>query len=76
MGRDVELAAMERSWAAATAGEGGLVLVDGVGGIGKTRLLDATGDLAESTGGLVLQGRCHPAERSLFLQPFVDAYYG
>ena len=73
VGRDVELAAMDRSWAAATAGEGGLVLVDGVGGIGKTRLLDATSELAESTGGLALQGRCHPAERSLFLQPFVDA---
>ncbi len=29
--------------------------------------------LAEDTGGLVLTGRCHPAERSLFLQPFVDA---
>ena len=28
---------------------------------------------ASATGGLVLRGRCHPAERSLFLQPFVDA---
>ena len=26
-----------------------------------------------ATGGRVLRGRCHPAERSLFLQPFVDA---
>ena len=30
-------------------------------------------DLAAATGGRVLRGRCHPAERSLFLQPFVDA---
>ena len=73
VGRDSELATIDRAWAAAGAGEGRLVLVDGVGGIGKTRLLDATSDLVESTGGLVLRGRCHPAERSLFLQPFVDA---
>ena len=30
-------------------------------------------DLAASTGGLVLRSRCHPTERSLFLQPYVDA---
>ena len=73
VGRTRELATIDRAWADAGAGPGGLVLVDGVGGIGKTRLLDATRDLAESTGGLVLRGRCHPAERSLFLQPYVDA---
>ncbi len=73
VGRDSELATMDGAWAAAGGGEGRLVLVDGVGGIGKTRLLDATSDLAESSGGLVLRGRCHPAERSLFLQPYVDA---
>ncbi len=73
VGRESELATMDRSWAAAGAGEGQLVLVDGEGGIGKTRLLDAAAELAESTGGLVLRGRCHPAESSLFLQPYVDA---
>ena len=64
---------MDRSWAAASGGKGRLMLVDGVGGIGKTRLIEATSDLAEASGGVVLHGRCHPAERSLFLQPFVDA---
>ncbi|MCW2847485.1 MAG: hypothetical protein JWR90_1459 [Marmoricola sp.] len=73
VGRETELAMIDRSWVQACAGTGGLVLVEGVGGIGKTRLLDATSDLAGSTGGLALRGRCHPSERSLFLQPYVDA---
>ena len=30
-------------------------------------------ELCAATGGAVVRGRCHPAERSLFLQPFVDA---
>lgn len=73
VGRTSELAQLDRSWADAGTGSGRLVLVDGEGGIGKTRLLDAVADLAESSGGLALRGRCHPSERSLFLQPFVDA---
>ena len=75
VGREVEVAALDRSWAAAEGRvrSGWLVLLEGQGGIGKTRLLDAVADLAESSGGLVLRGRCHPAERSLFLQPYADA---
>ncbi len=73
VGREQELSAVDRLWAAAGSGEGRLLLVDGTGGIGKTRLLEATAELAESSGGLVLGGRCHRAERSLFLQPYVDA---
>ena len=74
VGREPELAQVERAWAGlASPGPPRLLLVEGEAGIGKTRLLDAVADLATSTGGLVLRGRCHPAERSLFLQPFVDA---
>ena len=73
VGRENEIATLDRLWAEAGAGVGHLVLVEGVGGIGKTRLLDATADLADAGGGLVLRARCHPAERSLFLQPYVDA---
>ncbi|MDR7255254.1 DNA-binding SARP family transcriptional activator [Nocardioides sp. BE266] len=74
VGRDEELALVREAWAATVAGDGSdLVLVVGEGGIGKTRLLDAVADLGTTTGGLVLRGRCHPAERSLFLQPYVDS---
>ncbi len=73
VGREAELATVDGLWVEAGDGVGHLLLVEGVGGIGKTRLLDATADLADSSGGLVLRARCHPAERSLFLQPYVDA---
>ena len=74
VGREPELAQAERTWAGlGAAGTPALVLVEGEAGIGKTRFLDAVADLAAATGGRVLRGRCHPAERSLFLQPFVDA---
>ncbi len=73
VGREAELAMLDRAWATASARTGQLILLEGQGGIGKTRLLDAASELAESTGGLVLRGRCHPAERSLFLQPYADA---
>ena len=74
VGREPELARAERAWAGlGAASTPALVLVEGEAGIGKTRFLDAVADLAAATGGRVLRGRCHPAERSLFLQPFVDA---
>lgn len=74
VGREAELAWVERAWAGLADTDGTrLILVEGEAGIGKSRLLDAVADLSTATGGRVLRGRCHPAERSLFLQPFVDA---
>jgi DNA-binding SARP family transcriptional activator/tetratricopeptide (TPR) repeat protein len=74
VGRESEVAHLRESWARSVAGESvALQLVVGEGGIGKTRLLDAVAEVASTTGGQVLRGRCHPAERSLFLQPVVDA---
>ncbi len=74
VGREDELALFRSAWATVAAGgEVGLVLVVGEGGIGKTRLLDAVADIGTATGGQVLRGRCHPSERSLFLQPYVDS---
>lgn len=74
VGREAEVAHLREAWNRSVAGGPvALQLVVGEGGIGKTRLLDAAADLASATGGQVLRGRCHPAERSLFLQPFVDA---
>ena len=73
VGRDRELHDLEAAWAAAGEGHGRLLLVEGEAGIGKTRLVDAVAALAERTGGRVLRSRCHPTERSLFLQPYVDA---
>ncbi len=74
VGRDSQLAVLHSAWGSAVAGDPvDLVLVVGEGGIGKTRLLDAVAERCTDTGGRVLRGRCHPAERSLLIQPFVDA---
>jgi DNA-binding SARP family transcriptional activator/alkylated DNA nucleotide flippase Atl1 len=74
VGREPELGQVEAAWSAAGSPDAAtLLLVEGEAGIGKTRLLEAAADLAAHTGGRVLRGRCHPAERSLFLQPYVDA---
>ena len=74
VGRDHQLALVRQAWDGVLSdGHGELLLVVGEGGIGKTRLLDAVAATCVATGGAVLRGRCHPAERSLFLQPFVDA---
>ena len=74
VGREEELARLERAWAAVGTVDGRrLVVVEGEPGIGKTRLLDAFADLATDSGGRVLRARCHSSERSLFLQPYLDA---
>lgn len=72
-GRAAEVAQLRAAWAGAVAGHSSLVLIVGEAGIGKTRLAAEAVAGAESTGGLVLSARCYAAERSLFLQPVVDA---
>lgn len=42
-------------------GSGGLVLIEGEGGIGKSRLLQEATQLAQNYGQLVLHGRCSPS---------------
>jgi DNA-binding SARP family transcriptional activator/tetratricopeptide (TPR) repeat protein len=73
VGRDQEFAKMSIRWSEAVAGTPSLVLIAGEAGIGKTTLAGEVLRLAERTGGSVAHARCFEAERSLFLQPFVDA---
>jgi DNA-binding CsgD family transcriptional regulator len=61
--RDRELAAIRDALESAAAGDGVLVLVEGGAGIGKSRLLDATGQLAEGEGFQVLHARSGEPER-------------
>jgi DNA-binding SARP family transcriptional activator len=72
VGREPEVASLEAAWSDASAGNPSLVLVTGVPGIGKTRLLTEAAASASASGGLVLATGCRPGERSLFLQPFLD----
>lgn len=56
IGRDGEHALLRRLWAEATRGDGGVVVVTGPPGIGKTRLIAEAA--AEVDRGFVLWGRC------------------
>jgi DNA-binding SARP family transcriptional activator/tetratricopeptide (TPR) repeat protein len=73
IGRQKELDILRSAWAAAASGRAGLVLVAGAAGAGKSRLVEELADLVESTGGTAAPARCYEAERSLFLQPLLEA---
>jgi tetratricopeptide (TPR) repeat protein len=73
VGRAAETARLVRHWERAGAGDAGVVLVVGEAGIGKTRVTAELQRIAGENGARVAVGRCHVAERSLFLQPLVDA---
>jgi DNA-binding SARP family transcriptional activator/tetratricopeptide (TPR) repeat protein len=73
VGRDEEFARLSLCWSEAVAGTPSMVVIVGEAGIGKTMLAVEVLRLAERTGGSVAQARCYEAERSLFLQPLVDA---
>jgi DNA-binding SARP family transcriptional activator len=73
VGRDAAMDLLTKRWSAAARGEAALVLITGEAGIGKTRLAAEVADLAVRTGGELLRSRSYEAERSLFLQPIVDA---
>ena len=72
-GRTAEVEQLCTAWEDAARGNGDVLVVTGPPGAGKTRLAEHLADVAEESGGLVLSARCFEAERSLFLQPFVEA---
>ncbi len=76
VGRDRELAQLDNRWAAAAGGDWGMVVVSGAAGAGKTRLVADVAARAEASGAAVLRAACHQAERSLFLEPVLDALRG
>jgi DNA-binding SARP family transcriptional activator/tetratricopeptide (TPR) repeat protein len=73
VGREPELARLTTAWEAAGRRRPAVVLVAGEAGIGKTTLAAEAVATAQATGGRAVVARCYAAERSLFLQPFVEA---
>jgi DNA-binding SARP family transcriptional activator/ABC-type oligopeptide transport system ATPase subunit len=73
IGRADELVRLQDRWARTVAGAPGLLLLCGEAGIGKTTLANELVGMVRATGGTVLQARCYETERSLLLQPLVDA---
>jgi DNA-binding SARP family transcriptional activator len=72
-GREAETAALRDAWGRAVAGDPRLIMIIGEAGIGKTALAEDLAAEADETGATVLRTRCYEAERSLFLQPIVEA---
>ncbi len=62
VGRQAEMARLTAWWSQAARGRGGLVLISGEAGIGKSRLAREMGLLAESQGARLLYGACPPGE--------------
>jgi DNA-binding SARP family transcriptional activator/tetratricopeptide (TPR) repeat protein len=56
IGRDRELAMLERAWRTAQSGTGGVAIVHGEAGIGKTRLVAELAEIARASGGLTATG--------------------
>jgi DNA-binding winged helix-turn-helix (wHTH) protein/tetratricopeptide (TPR) repeat protein len=62
VGREDALARLREAWARAAAGRGALVLVHGLAGVGKSRLVEVFAVEVGRAGGLVLVGRARDGE--------------
>ena len=74
-GRDTELGTLRHAVDTACAGSGAIVVVEGAPGLGKTRLLDETAELAASAGAEVGRGGAFPGRLSAPLEPLLAALY-
>lgn len=72
IGRDPQVATLTRLLHLAHSGQGQLALISGEAGIGKSRLLAETRQLADAQGFTLLQGNCFEPDRALPYGPLVD----
>ncbi len=73
VGRELEMAFLRDRYEEARAGHGGLILVHGEAGMGKTRLVEEAANHLRWQGVRVLWGRCYEFERLLPYQPVGEA---
>jgi len=73
VGRKLERAELLTHVEAVIAGRGGVVLLEGEAGVGKTRLLQEIARDAEWRGAQVLWGRGHELEAAYPFEPFTEA---
>ena len=72
VGREREFATLTARLDRAIAGQGGIVLVAGEPGIGKTRLAEELAATARERGARVLWGRCYEGEGAPAFWPWVE----
>jgi eukaryotic-like serine/threonine-protein kinase len=72
VGREAELAALTADLEVAAGGRGGVVVLAGEPGIGKTRLAEELAAAAAARGALVLWGRCWEGEGAPAFWPWVQ----
>ena len=75
VGREDEHGRLARCWPRARAGKGGIVLLDGPAGVGKSTLARRVTEAAQADGALVLSGKCD-ADSPLPLAPLRSAVDG
>src|SRR5262249_7882583 len=73
VGPTAELARLPQPLRVARAGRGGVVMLVGGPGIGKTRLVEELADGARTERALVLWGRCYEGEAARPYGPFAEA---
>ncbi|MFZ5809788.1 MAG: ATP-binding protein [Chloroflexota bacterium] len=72
VGRESEMEALRGWWERAMQGRGGMVLIGGEAGVGKTRLVEEFAATVRWRGGMVARGRCYEPERMLPYQPLAE----
>jgi class 3 adenylate cyclase len=73
VGRQSEISLLEDALLGALRGDGGVVIVGGEAGMGKTRLVNELVARARRRGCVVVSGACSEAELSLPYLPFLEA---
>ncbi|HEY7908648.1 MAG TPA: AAA family ATPase, partial [Thermomicrobiales bacterium] len=74
VGRERESALLREALAAALGGRGGLVLIGGEAGIGKTALAEAVCREADEQGALALVGRCYDLTETPPYGPWIELF--
>ncbi len=72
VGREAEMATLRSGLVAALDGTGGLLLIGGEPGVGKTTLVKRLIREAEQRGALAVFGRCYESEGAVPYSPFVE----
>jgi len=73
VGRSAEVGKLRQKLGEARAGHGGLVMLVGEPGIGKTRLAEECAEAARQEGTVILWGRCYEGEWAPPYGPFAEA---